>query len=103
MKIGNADVLVLFRYQVFLRESFLRLAWEAGFKEVYCETDCHEAYVLLKDSNIPFCSQESVFISKIQHILLWPWRIELNLIQRTANVADAMTKHATIHGMYYAK
>ncbi|MED6201235.1 hypothetical protein PIB30_092857, partial [Stylosanthes scabra] len=37
----------------------LLLAWEAGFKEVYCETDCHEAYVLLKDSNIPSCSHES--------------------------------------------
>ncbi|MED6116843.1 hypothetical protein PIB30_104017, partial [Stylosanthes scabra] len=37
-------------------------------------------------------------------MLLWPWRVELNLIQRIANrVADAMAKHATIHGVHYAE
>ncbi|MED6182139.1 hypothetical protein PIB30_025856 [Stylosanthes scabra] len=82
----------------------LLLAWEAGYKEVYCETDCHEAYVLLKDFNIPSCSEESALVLKTQQILLRPWRVEVALIQRNANrVADAMAKHAIIHGVHYAE
>ncbi|MED6195033.1 hypothetical protein PIB30_034269 [Stylosanthes scabra] len=100
----GALILSVLEGELFAIYKGLLLAWEAGFKEVYCETDCYEAYVLLKDSNIPFYSEESVLISRIQNILLWPWRVELNLFQRTANrVADAMVKHATIHVVHYTE
>ncbi|MED6226437.1 hypothetical protein PIB30_103725, partial [Stylosanthes scabra] len=67
---GSIQVSSVLEGELFAIYKGLLLTWEAGFKEIYCETDCHEAYVLLKDSNIPFCSQESVLISRIQNILL---------------------------------
>ncbi|MED6125224.1 hypothetical protein PIB30_066614 [Stylosanthes scabra] len=82
----------------------LLLEWEAGYKEIICETDCHETYILLKDHNIPFCSAESILILRIQEILLRPWRVELALIQRTANqVADALAKHAIKQRLVYVE
>ncbi|MED6112114.1 hypothetical protein PIB30_058763 [Stylosanthes scabra] len=101
---GTIQVSSVLEGKLFAIYKSLLLAWEADFKEVYCETDCHEAYVLLKDFNIPLCSQKSVLISRIQNIILWPWRVELNLIQRTANrVVDAMAKHTITHRVHYAK
>ncbi|MED6126691.1 hypothetical protein PIB30_080799 [Stylosanthes scabra] len=79
---GTIHVSSVLEGELFAIYKGLLLAWKASFKEVYCDTDCHEAYVLLKDSNIPLCSQEN----------------------RTANrVADAMAKHATTHGVHYAE
>ncbi|MED6176913.1 hypothetical protein PIB30_092902 [Stylosanthes scabra] len=53
---GTIQVSNVLEGELFAIYKGLLMAWEAGFKEVYCETDCHEAYVLLKDSNIPLCS-----------------------------------------------
>ncbi|MED6144460.1 hypothetical protein PIB30_015887 [Stylosanthes scabra] len=101
---GTIQVSNVLQGEFFAIYKGLLLAWEARFKGVDYETDCHEAYMLLKDSNIPFCGHESVLISRIQNILQWPWIVELNLIQRTANrVADAMAKHTTIYGVHYAE
>ncbi|MED6223496.1 hypothetical protein PIB30_074483 [Stylosanthes scabra] len=78
------------------------LVWEAGFKEVLCETDCHEAFMLLKDTLIFVCSEASDLILRIRELLHRPWRTEVVLIQRTANcVADALAKYAIKQGIHY--
>ncbi|XP_057746710.1 uncharacterized protein LOC130965976 [Arachis stenosperma] len=73
----------------------LILAWEVGFREVTCETDCLDAFILVNDRNNQVPSSDNDLVTKIKEVLRWNWRVEVNLIQRDANqVADALAKYA---------
>ncbi|MED6182914.1 hypothetical protein PIB30_033138 [Stylosanthes scabra] len=73
--------------------------WKHG-----CASSIPASSVLdVKIPNIPYSSAESVLILRIQKILLWPWKMEISLIQKNANrVADALAKHAINFGIQYA-
>ncbi|MED6141227.1 hypothetical protein PIB30_101154 [Stylosanthes scabra] len=72
---GTIQVSSVLEGELFAIYKGLLLAWEAGFKEVYCETDCHEAYVPLKDSNISFVARKVCLSpgSKIYYSGLGEW------------------------------
>ncbi|MED6189448.1 hypothetical protein PIB30_096074 [Stylosanthes scabra] len=78
----------------------LILAWDMGFRDVCCETDCHEAFILLKNDTSA-ANNDVTELTRRSHAL-WKrsWRVELALIQRTANhVADALAKYAVVQNV----
>ncbi|XP_020991268.2 uncharacterized protein LOC107473021 [Arachis duranensis] len=73
----------------------LLLAWESGFREVICETDCLEALFLVNQRMLSKDIPEWDLAKHIQEVMNWNWRVSILLIQRTANsVADCMAKAA---------
>ncbi|XP_016178767.1 uncharacterized protein LOC107621248 [Arachis ipaensis] len=73
----------------------LLLAWESGFREVICETDCLEALFLVNQRMLGKDIPEWDLAKHIQEVMNWNWRVSILLIQRTANsVADCMAKAA---------
>ncbi|QHN83565.1 uncharacterized protein DS421_20g705850 [Arachis hypogaea] len=73
----------------------LFLAWESGFREVICETDCLEALFLVNQRMLGKDIPEWDLAKHIQEVMNWNWRVSILLIQRTANsVADCMAKAA---------
>ncbi|MED6203836.1 hypothetical protein PIB30_003125 [Stylosanthes scabra] len=74
------------------------LAWENGFREVICETDNIEVYMIAHKVQDIGTGLNLDLTSKIRDLLHRNWWIEIRLIQRTANcVADAMAKTAARH------
>ncbi|MED6210046.1 hypothetical protein PIB30_060344 [Stylosanthes scabra] len=75
----------------------LILAWDMGFRDVCCETDCHEAFILLKNDTSAANNDVTELTRRIHALMKRSWRVELTLIQRTANrVADALAKYAVV-------
>ncbi|MED6172913.1 hypothetical protein PIB30_054329 [Stylosanthes scabra] len=103
---GCADIIPpssVFQGELFVIWRGFRFTWETGFKEVLCETDCHEAFSLLKDTLIVVCSEASDLILRIRELLHCSWRAEIALIQRTANcIADALAKHTLKQRIHHA-
>ncbi|MED6137011.1 hypothetical protein PIB30_061013 [Stylosanthes scabra] len=57
--------------------------------------DCHEAFILLQEYSVLPSNDTSDLIRRIKELLHRQWRVEIHLIQRTANkIADAVAKHA---------
>ncbi|MED6196894.1 hypothetical protein PIB30_051597 [Stylosanthes scabra] len=81
----------------------LMLASELDYKDVLCETDCHEAFILINDSVLSSFNEMSCLIRRIKDLLQRQWRVQIVLIQRTANrVADALAKFAICNGIHHA-
>ncbi|MED6164063.1 hypothetical protein PIB30_086146 [Stylosanthes scabra] len=78
----------------------LILAWDMGFRDVCCETDCHEAFILLKNDTFAVNNNVTELTRRIYDLMKRSWRVELALIQRTANhVADALAKYAVVQNV----
>ncbi|MED6221191.1 hypothetical protein PIB30_052150, partial [Stylosanthes scabra] len=79
----------------------LILAWDLGVRDIWCETDCHEAFILLKNDTSAANNDVTELIRRIQALMKRSWRVELSLIQRTANhVADALAKYAVVQNVH---
>ncbi|MED6140124.1 hypothetical protein PIB30_090114, partial [Stylosanthes scabra] len=82
----------------------LILAWECGCKEVICETDYLDAYLLITQDQNLSNSDLSDLLYKIHDVLKWNWSVIVTLIQRTANsAADHMARRATSLQHYYSE
>ncbi|MED6211672.1 hypothetical protein PIB30_075986 [Stylosanthes scabra] len=69
-------------------------------KDIWCEIDCHEAYILLKADTSAANNEATDLIRRIHDLMRHTWRVEISLIQRSANVvADALAKYAVLHGV----
>ncbi|MED6163046.1 hypothetical protein PIB30_076256, partial [Stylosanthes scabra] len=78
----------------------LILAWDMGFRDVCCETDYHEAFILLKNDTSAANNDVTELTRRIHALMKRSWRVELALIQRTANrVADALAKYAVVQNV----
>ncbi|MED6115997.1 hypothetical protein PIB30_095958 [Stylosanthes scabra] len=78
----------------------LILAWDMGFIDVCCETDCHEAFILLTNDTTAANNDVTELTRRIHALMKRSWRVELALIQRTANhVADALAKYAVVQNV----
>ncbi|MED6179423.1 hypothetical protein PIB30_000535 [Stylosanthes scabra] len=76
------------------------LVWDMWYRHVLCETDCHKAFVLLNADYSTARNDITDFISRIRELLKRFWRVEVSLIQRTANdVAGALAKYAIRNGV----
>ncbi|MED6131590.1 hypothetical protein PIB30_011193 [Stylosanthes scabra] len=75
-------------------------AWDLGYRDVLCETDCHEAFILLKADNSATRNDVTELISRIHELLKCSWSVDTSLIQRTANaLADALAKYVVLNGV----
>ncbi|RYR46668.1 hypothetical protein Ahy_A07g032436 [Arachis hypogaea] len=57
----------------------LLLSWEAGHREVTCETDYLKAFNLIGDQNMGAHCLDKDLVSKIQEILKWRWKATMLL------------------------
>ncbi|MED6225929.1 hypothetical protein PIB30_098310 [Stylosanthes scabra] len=74
--------------------------WKKGCADVCCETDCHEAFILLKNDTSAANNDVTELTRRIHALMKRSWRVELALIQRTANhVADALAKYAVVQNI----
>nr|XP_025692940.1 uncharacterized protein LOC112795212 [Arachis hypogaea] len=98
--IGVLPLGMVLRCELFAIWRGLLLAWEAGYKQVSCETDCLKAFLLIQDRFTNIQSADHDLVSKIHDFLTWNWRADVKVIQRLANhVADAMAKFATVNNI----
>ncbi|MED6133620.1 hypothetical protein PIB30_029792 [Stylosanthes scabra] len=73
----------------------LVLAWECGLKEIVCETDYLEAYLLVTRDNINMAMECSDLVLMIREVIQRNWVVVVKLIHRTANdVADYLAKQS---------
>nr|KYP74203.1 Putative ribonuclease H protein At1g65750 family [Cajanus cajan] len=71
----------------------LLLAWDAGFREVQCETDSLEAFRLVSMAHVPKFHNFGVVIQQIRELLRRDWRVALSHILRQGNAcADILAK-----------
>ncbi|XP_057720278.1 uncharacterized protein LOC130934758 [Arachis stenosperma] len=59
----------------------LLLAWESGFREVICETDCLEALFLVNQRVLRKDIPEWDLAKHIQEVMNWNWRVSILLIR----------------------
>ncbi|MED6201129.1 hypothetical protein PIB30_091870 [Stylosanthes scabra] len=84
---------------LWLRSCFASLIEESinGYRQVICETDSLEAYLITQSSNMVMNQDTRDLQAKIIDILHWDWTAQIQLIQREANsVADSMAKEAAM-------
>ncbi|XP_057747767.1 uncharacterized protein LOC130966964 [Arachis stenosperma] len=92
---GKVEVCSVLFAELYVIWRGLLLAWESGFREVICETDCLEALFLVNQKMLGKDIPEWDLAKYIQEVMNWNWRVSVLLIQRTANsVADCMAKAA---------
>ncbi|MED6225293.1 hypothetical protein PIB30_092356, partial [Stylosanthes scabra] len=78
----------------------LILAWDLDFRDIWCETDCHETFILLKNDTTAANNDVTELTTRIHALIKRSWRVELSLIQQTANhVADALAKYAVLQSV----
>ncbi|KAL4293782.1 hypothetical protein AHAS_Ahas18G0162500 [Arachis hypogaea] len=80
----------------------LVMAWDCECKEVICETDNLDAFLLVSRSTTSMIRNDSGLLDKIKEMLQRNWTATLVLIQRTANkAADLMAKTAILNKQVY--
>ncbi|KAL4343881.1 hypothetical protein AHAS_Ahas11G0122700 [Arachis hypogaea] len=76
----------------------LIMAWNCECKEVICETDNLDAFLLVSQGTTSMIRNDSDLLDKIKEMLQRNWTATLVLIQRTANkAADLMAKTAVLN------
>ncbi|KAL4275343.1 hypothetical protein AHAS_Ahas20G0097700 [Arachis hypogaea] len=80
----------------------LVMAWDCECKEVICETDNLDAFLLVSRGTTSMITNDSDLLGKIKEMLQRNWTATLVLIQRTANrAADLMAKTAALNKQVY--
>ncbi|KAL4295023.1 hypothetical protein AHAS_Ahas18G0286600 [Arachis hypogaea] len=80
----------------------LVMAWDCEYKEVICETDNLDAFLLVSRGTTNMITNDSDLLGKIKEMLQRNWTATLVLIQRTANrAADLMAKTAALNKQVY--
>ena len=80
----------------------LVMAWDCECKEVICETDNLDAFLLVSRGTTSMIRNDSDLLDKIKEMLQRNWTATLVLIQRTANrAADLMAKTAALNKQVY--
>ncbi|KAL4276453.1 hypothetical protein AHAS_Ahas20G0208700 [Arachis hypogaea] len=80
----------------------LVMAWDCEYKEVICETDNLDAFLLVSRGTTSMITNDSDLLGKIKEMLQRNWTATLVLIQRTANrAADLMAKTAALNKQVY--
>ncbi|KAL4321932.1 hypothetical protein AHAS_Ahas14G0159900 [Arachis hypogaea] len=80
----------------------LVMAWDCECKEVICETDNLDAFLLVSRGTTSMIRNDSGMLDKIKEMLQRNWTATLVLIQRTANkAADLMAKTAVLNKQVY--
>lgn len=70
----------------------LKLAWERGFKVLYCYTDLMHALSLIKEQQGEF-HRHATIIQDIRDLLAFPWKVEMHHTLREGNqCADFFAK-----------
>ncbi|MED6181340.1 hypothetical protein PIB30_018486 [Stylosanthes scabra] len=101
---GVLPVASVLRCELFALWREMLLAWENGYKEVVCETDNIEVFMISQRFQDSEAVLNKDLIAKIRELLQRSWWIEICLIQRIANrVADAMAKTAANHLLPHAE
>ncbi|MED6197613.1 hypothetical protein PIB30_058142, partial [Stylosanthes scabra] len=73
----------------------LVLAWEAGIRNIICESDSLKAILLLRDIDAAARAMNKDLTSKILELLSRNWNASLSAVLRKANVAvDSLAKYA---------
>ena len=90
---GNA-----FLSELLAIEHGLRLAWNLGYRELVCATDCRDAITALNTlDTTSFWASHT--LSRIKDMLHWDWTVTLESISRNNNlVADALACAASRDG-----
>ncbi|MED6205429.1 hypothetical protein PIB30_118394 [Stylosanthes scabra] len=101
---GTLPTCSVLRGELFAIWRGLFLAWECGYRDVCCETDCLDAFLAAQLHFNPNHAADTDLIVKIQDILLWNWNAKMVLIQRTTNkTAVYLAKYALESSMKYVE
>lgn len=81
--IGHLDVL---KAELCSLLNGLKLAWEHGYRYLFCCTDSMNAKILIQDHSIDFHKYATI-VQEIKDLLDLPWRVELLHTLQEGNVS----------------
>ncbi|MED6119943.1 hypothetical protein PIB30_016322 [Stylosanthes scabra] len=99
---GCLTILTIFRCELLAVWNGLMLVWEAGYKNVICETDSLEVFQLLRNI-YGFAMLENVDLTcKIKDLLCQNWLVKFAWINREANsITNCLAKKGVQCGIDY--